>query len=503
MSSIDRGKIARNTTLLYIRMGIILILSLYTSRVVLDALGAVDMGIYNAVGGIVLMFSFLSGTMSTSCQKFLAGDLGRGDFDAVRRTFSTCVMVFALIALIVAALSETLGLWLLHSRMQTAGRDTAAMWVFQLSIISFIFTIARLPFQGMVIVREKMKVFAYSGVVESLGMLAIALAIRNSGADRLILYSALMLGLNAAVSIFYIAYCNCFWEECRPCRPAGRKAFGEIFAFAGWNMLGSLAGVCKTQGINILLNIFFGPAVNAARAMAFKAGASIQQFIDNFFTAVRPQILKSYAAGEKREMLRLVCQSSRISYFLMFILALPVLFETPLLLDLWLKDVPAHTVAFTRLILLNALVEALDAPLYSAMQACGRIRNFQIVCSGTVILILPLSWLLLRGGCAPESVFILAVAVNALSIALRVGFVHHCVGLEIRDYLRGVLVPVLGVSVAAAIIPAAAHLLIEGTAARFITVCISCVACTGAAIWFTALTKGEKDYVINLIHHRK
>lgn len=503
MSNIDRKKIARNTLLLYVRMGLILILSLFTSRIVLDALGEVDMGIYNAVGGIVLMFSFLSGTMSTSCQRFLAGDLSREDYDSARRTFSTCVVVFASIAVIVALLCETLGMWLLRCKMQTAGRDGAAMWVFQLSIVSFIFTIARMPYQGMVIIREKMKVFAYSSVVEALGLLGVALAIKHSAGDRLIIYSVLMLCINAAVSAFYIAYCKRFWKECSLTRVRDASAFREIFSFAGWNMAGSLAAVCKTQGINILLNIFFGPAVNAARAMAFKVSASIQQFIDNFYTAVRPQILKSYAAGEKDGMLRLVCQSSKISYFLMFVLALPVLFETPLLLDIWLKDVPAHTVAFTRLIVLNALVESLAAPLSTAMQAYGRIRNYQLVCGGAMILILPLAWLLLRLGCSAESVFILALGINALTIALRVGFVHRCVGLRTGVYLREVMLPVLLVSALSAVAPLLAGILIEGTIARFVSVCLLCVAGTCASVWLLALDRGEKDFLIKLVFHRK
>ena len=319
MSSIDQNKIAKNTAMLYVRMAVQTLVSLYTSRVILDALGEVDMGIYNAVGGIVMMFSFLNSTMSTSCQRFFADEMGKGNYAELKRTFSLCVVVFFFIAILIVILSETVGLWFLYNKAKTAGRMDAAKWVFQLSIISFIFTIIKSPYHGFIIIKEKMKVFTYLSFFEVLGNLVIALIISHNSGDRLILYSFLMLVVNIAVSSFYILYCNKFYDECRFKFWWDKQRFMELFGFAGWNMIGSLSVICKSQGLNMLLNMFFGPVINAARTMAYKVYSTVQLFSEYFFTAVKPQILKSYSIGDKQGMLKLVMQSSKFSFFLLFI----------------------------------------------------------------------------------------------------------------------------------------------------------------------------------------
>lgn len=496
MSVIDQKRIAKNTLLLYIRMGLIMLISLYTSRVILDALGATDMGIYSTVGGIVMMFAFLSNTMSTACQRFYAYELGRNDFAELKRVFSLCVSVFVAIAVLVVLFCETVGLALLYKKIQTEGRFEAAMWVFQCSIVSFIFTILRTPYQGMIIIKEKMKVFTYISVVEAVGNLAIALLIAHTSNDRLILYGILMLVINALVSLYYIFYCTHFYPECRFRFCWDTQKFKEIFSFAGWNMIGSLASVCKSQGLTILLNMFFGNALVAARAMAYKVYTTIQQFADNFFVAMKPQLLKSYSAGDKEGMFNLVYQGSKFSFYLLFAISLPLLLETPFILDIWLKDVPDSTVLFTRLVIINALVDVLANPLATSMQAYGNIRNYQLMCGGLMLLILPVAWICLKCGLPAESIFIVSIIVCALAIVLRLLLVNHYLGLPIKEYLAKVLWPVALVVVLASILPICLENMIAGDVVRCIIVCIIAILMTGISVYAFGLTKTERKHII-------
>lgn len=499
MSAIDQKRIAKNTMLLYLRIGVVMLVGLYTSRVVLDALGEVDFGVYNAVGAIVMMFSFLSSTMSTSCQRFYSYEIGRGNFDELRRTFSLCVLVFAIIIVVLALATEVSGIWLLQSKMKVASRMEAARWVFHLSILSFVFTIIRTPYMGMVIAKEKMKVFAYLTVIDVVGGLGIAILIAHYGGDRLILYAILMAAVNAMISAFYIVYCRVFYPECKLMFYWDRERFCEILGFAGWNMVGSISSICKSHGLNILINIFFGPAVNAARGLAYKVFQSIQTFADNFYWAVRPQLIKSYSAGDRSGMLKLVCQSSKFTYYLIFAVALPVLLETPFLLGIWLKKVPDYTILFTRLVVINAVVESLANPLAAAMQAYGKIRNYNLAVGGFILLILPVSYLFLKLGFPPETVFYVSIIICAIAILVRLLFVRKCVGLSLRMYLKSVVLPVLAVTVVATICPVLLETNISYGFIRFVTVVAASILMTGLSVYCIGLTPSERQNVLRFV----
>lgn len=499
MSVIDQKRIAKNTLLLYIRMGLIMLISLYTSRVILDALGETDMGIYGTVGGIVMMFAFLSNTMSTACQRFFAYELGKDDFAGLKRVFSLCVTVFVAIAVLVVVLCETVGLVLLYKKIQTEGRFDAAMWVFQCAIVSFVFTILRTPYQGMIIIKEKMKVFTYISVVEAVGNLLIALFIAHTASDRLILYGILMLVINALVSLYYIFYCTHFYPECRFRFCWDTRQFKEIFSFAGWNMIGSLASVCKSQGLTILLNMFFGNALVAARAMAYKVYTTIQQFADNFFVAMKPQLLKSYAAGDKEGMFKLVYQSSKFSFFLLYALSLPLLLETPFILDIWLKDVPDNTVLFTRLVILNALVDVFANPLATSMQAYGRIRNYQLMCGGMMLLILPVAWVCLKYGLSAASIFIVSIIISALAVVMRLLLVRHSLNMSVKTYLFKVLWPIIMVAVSSCIIPIYAERTLNSGWVRCLAVCAVSLTLTLLSIYALGLTKTERKHIMKYV----
>ena len=409
----------------------------------MEALGEVDFGIYNAVGGIVAMFSIISSTMSTACQRFYMFDLGQEDSSRLRNTFSMCLLAFGFFALVILALSESLGLWFLHNKMLLAGRDTAADWVFQCSVLAFVAGVVRLPYQGMVIAREKMKVFAYISVFEGLAALAVALFLKRSGGDHLILYALLMLAVQLLVTLLYMAYCRFFYPECRFHYYWDKFRFAEIFSFAGWNLIGTSASILKIHGVNVLLNMFFGPVVNAARGLAFKVYGIITQLQENFMTASRPQIIKAYSTGEYEGMRKLVCQSSKFSAYLMLFLAVPILLEMPFLLDLWLKDVPKDTALFASLMIANALIDCMDYSLWVAIQAVGQVKKYQLTVGVLQLLILPVSYAMFKlGTFPPETVFYVSIAVSLVCLVFKLGFAKSLAGIEPSGFLVGAVLPV-------------------------------------------------------------
>lgn len=448
MSAIDRNRIAINTLMLYLRMGVVLLISLYTSRVVLDVLGETDLGIYNAVGGLVAMATFIGGTLSSACQRFFLIEMGEGRQIGLRNSFCMFLQMFAALAILVIAVGEPAGLWFLNNKMLLAGRSDAANWVFHLSIVSFVFVVIRLPYQGMVVAREKMKAFAYIGVFEAVGALAIALMLGRSSADHLVVYAALMLGMQVFVTLLYMAYCLMYFNECRYKFHWDAGYFKEIFSFSGWWMIGTASSVFKVHGLNVLLNMFFGPAVNAARGMAFKVYGAIVQLQENFMLASKPQIIKSYSDGEYGEMTRLVWQASKFSAYLMLLVSVPVVLEIDFLLGLWLKEVPQYTAIFAILMLVEALIGYIDYPVQSAISATGKIKWYQIVVGSIFLMILPIAYLMLKfGQFPPQSVFYVSIAIACFAVGVKLYFGWKLVGISPWKFLLNSILPVFFVMV--------------------------------------------------------
>lgn len=499
MGIIDQKRIAKNTLLLYIRMAILMLVNFYTSRVVLDSLGEIDNGLYGTVAGIVMLFAFMNNTMAVACQRYFAVEIGQERFEELKRVFSLCVIAFMIIAIVAAILSETLGMWLLQQKIESDGRLDAAKIIFQCSIISFLFNIIRSPYQGMVIIKEKMNVYTYVSVFEVLANLFIAIVISKSTSDRLILYGFLMMSANVAVTLYYIIYCCAFWKECRFRLYWDKSKFIEIFSFAGWNMVGSLVNVCKSQGITILINIFFGNAIVSAKIMAQKIYTSVQQFSENFMIAMKPQILKSYSTGDIKGMFKLVFQGSKYSYFLLFMVVLPLLLETETVVDIWLKDVPEFTYLFTRLILINALVDVFASPLATSMQAYGNIRNYQIICGSFLLMILPISWLLFKLGFGAETCFYVSISICALGILLRIILIRHYLNLSINDYSKNVIVPVGMVTLLSIPIPLAMELYINPSLIKSLAVIFTAVLTSAVCAYALGMTKSERKHLNELI----
>ena len=508
MSVIDQKRIAKNTLLLYIRMGLIMLISLYTSRVILSTLGEVDFGLYNVIGGIVVSFSFLNGIMSAACQRYFAIELGKGDDVQLKKVFSLNITIFIGLGILILILAETVGLWFLNHKMVIPpDRMNAAKWVYQLSILSFIINMMSTPYRSIIIARENMKVFAYSSVVEAVLKLAIAFLLNICLIDRLISYSALMAIITLCISLFYCLYATKFYSECHPNLWWDTSLFQEILGYTGWNLIGNIAIIGKSQGLNILLNMFFGPVVNAARGVAYQVYINTNQFVTNFVTAFNPQITKAYASQQNKELTKLLFQSSKISFFLLFFIVLPLTLELPPILDVWLKSVPNGTVLFTRLILINALIDSLANPLATAMQATGNVKWYQISVGGCLFFIVILSYFCLKYlHIPPYSVFIISIVFSIIAQFLRILFVSHAIKeFSFVSYTRQVLSKCIVISTLSAIIPIIIHFSISSIWIRFFTVTIVSFVCTIASVYWIGLSQSERysltHYLISKFKH--
>ena len=495
-TSDNNKRIAKNTLLLYFRMLFMMGISLYTSRVVLNTLGVEDYGIYNVVGGIVAMFGFINGSMSSATQRYITFALGKGDKNRLQTVFSTTLQIHTLIAGIIVLLGETIGLWFLYNKMQIpADRMDAAFWVLQASIISAVVMIVSVPYNADIVAHEKMSAFAYISILEAVLKLVIVYMLVVFSYDKLILYAFLLLAVQILIRFCYSIYCNQHFEETRYKHVWDKALFKEMTGFAGWSMFGNLAAVLFGQGLNMLLNVFFGPVVNAARGVAVQVQNAIQQFVGNFQMALNPQITKTYATGELSDMHKLMFRSARFSFFLLFFLSLPVLFETNFILTIWLKTVPEHTVTFLRIMICTSLIYTLSNPLIVANQATGKVRKYQAICGTILLMILPVSYICLRLGCPAYSVFIVHFMMESLTQLVRMFLLRPLIGIKIRDYFTHIYGQVIIVIAVSVIFPALAYFNMEDTVSRFFVVGFLCVISVSTAAYLLGLSSNERVFV--------
>ena len=495
-TSVNNKRIAKNTLLLYVRMLFIMGVSLYTSRVVLNTLGVEDYGIYNVVGGVVAMFGFINGAMSSATQRFITFALGKGDMDNLQKVFSTTLQIHALIATIIFILGETVGLWFMYTQMQIpADRMDAAFWVLQCSIMSAIVMIVSVPYNADIIAREKMSAFAYISILEAVLKLAIVFLLLVFTQDKLVLYSALVLCVQLFIRFCYGHYCSKHFPESKYRHVWDKRLFKEMTGFAGWSMFGNLSAVLYGQGLNMLLNVFFGPVVNAARAVAVQVQSVMQQFVSNFQMALNPQITKTYAKGEMDEMHQLMFRSARFSFYLLFLLSLPVLFETDFILTIWLKIVPDNTVTFLRIIICTSLIYTLANPLIIANQATGKVRRYQAVCGSILLLILPVSYTCLKLGCPAYSVFIVHFCMEALTQLARIIMLRPLIGVKIKDFFKHIYARVFIVIVLSSIAPAAVYYNMSDTVLRFFVLSIACLLSVSIVVYSVGLSQSERAFV--------
>ena len=499
-------RIAKNTIALYIRMMLQMAIGLYTSRVVLNALGVNDFGIYNVVGSVTAMLSFINGSMSNATMRFITFEEGKGNFDVLNKVFCTSMNIHIAIALLTFLVLDTFGLWFLYHKMVIEPqRLTAAFWVLQFSIVTCIVDIISVPYNACIIAHEKMGAFAFISLLQQVATLVLALFLPIYGGDRLILYSVILMLVQILIRIIYGQYCkryfkettfHCMWDE---------KLTKEMATFAGWTMNGNIAWLGYTQGLNILINLFSGTAVNAARGIAFTVQSKIMGFCDNFQVAVKPQITKTYSVGEYQKMHQLVISSSKFSFYLMLFLSLPIFIEIEDILRLWLKIVPEHAVNFVRIILLCSVIDIFRNPMNTAIHATGKIRKYQLWEATTLLLIIPVAYLALYCGLPIEAAFCVQLIIFVIVQVERVFIVCPAIKMSKMKYVKELLKPTCIVTIAAIVCPCALLLiwpLEQNNWLQFFVYISLSFICSFCSIYYLGLNIQEKKKVLSFIQKK-
>lgn len=444
--------------MLYFRMLLIMGITLYSSRVVLNVLGVEDFGIYNVVGGVVAMFGFLNNSMAITTQRFINFEMGKGDFKRVNHFFSLSLILHILIAVVVFILAETVGLWFFSAKLNIPfERIESALWVYHLSVLSAMITIIQVPYNATIIAYEKMNIYAYIGIVEAVLKLLIVFVLYWFGVDKLKLYAVLVFFVTFLISVTYMMYSKMKIRECTFNWFWDKDMFKDLYTQSSWNLLGTSSNMLMQQGSKVIINMFFGVTLNAASSIASQVSSAVTNFVTNFLTAIRPQIVKMYAEGRMDVLYSLIYKGASFSFYLIFFLSLPILFQTEAILSLWLKQVPPFTVVFTRLILIDGLINTITVSLRTAIQASGRVKYYQISVSFLLLLTIPLSYILFRIGYPPEYVYIVTILISLLTLWVRVILLHRIISLPILDFIHEVIGRILLVTIPCVIIVASVN----------------------------------------------
>lgn len=491
-------RIAKNTLLLYLRMFLIMAISIYTSRVILNALGVDDYGIYNVVGGFVGLFAVVNASLVSAIVRFITTEQGIGNLENEKKIFCTSINVEIIVASIVLLLAETLGLWFLNERMVIpAEKLFAANVVYQLSLASFVISLISIPYTASIVAHEKMSAFAYISIIDAIWRLVVAYVICVIDDNRLIVYAILLSFVTILVQFIYIVYCKRKFPECIYHLLFDKEILGRMLRFAGWETIGSSASVVRDQGLNVMLNLFFGPAVNAARGISMQVYTAVINFVNNFSMALNPQIYKAYAQDNRDYLMKLVFNGARLSYYLMFLLSLPILINTPYILELWLKNVPEHTVTFVRLVLITGLISAFSETLVTTQNATGKNKWYQIIIGGTNFLTLPIAYLFLWLGNAPESVFFVTIFIEIVRLFLRLPILKRMVDIDIRRFLKEVILMPFVISIEASIIPWVAKENVDANFINFVFISLLCVISVLTIVYIQGLNREERQLVVN------
>ena len=495
-TSTNYKRIAKNSIMLYIRMIITMSISLYTSRVILQVLGVQDFGIYNLVGGIVALFGFISGSLSTATQRFITFEIGKKTEGNISKVFSISLILHILFALFVVLVAEPIGLWFTYNKLVIpADRIIATVWIFQFSIISAFVMMISIPFNALIVAYERMNAFAYISVAEAIMKLAIVFLLLFIAFDKLIVYGALMLIIQLIVITLYMVYCKKHFSNVRFVLQYDKKCYKAISGFAAWSITGNIAYLSYTQGLNILLGMFFQPMVNAARGIAVQIQGVVNTFVLNFQTAINPQITKNYSAGNLNEMHQLVFRSSRFSFYLLLFISMPFLLETKQILQIWLGVVPQYTVIFVRLILITTLINSFANPLIISVKATGKIWQYESVVAFLLLLILPISYWFLFMGFDAWIVFVVHLSIEIIAQVTRVIITGRLIAFSLSYYIRNVLCKILITGASSFTIPFLIYYYIERSVFSLIIISCICIVSTLLCVYFFGLIEDEKSFV--------
>lgn len=497
----SKSQIARNTILLYGRTLLLLFVSLFTSRIILKSLGVEDFGTYTAVAGVVTMLSMMTGPLSGAISRFITYELGTGDKEKLKRVFANSMAIQILFSVTAVILIETIGVWFLNTKMNIPeDRMSAANWVLQFSVLSFVFQLLSTPFNAVIIAHEKMSSFAYISFLDGVLKLVVAYLIYVVPTDKLASYSVLLAIEALIIRLIYTFYSKNNFEECNAYKlRIDKDIFLEMFGFAGWSMFGGAAGVIHVQGTNILLNLFGGSVVNAAYGIASQVNSAVTSFVNNFTTAINPVIIKSYASGERDYMLSLVYQGARFSYYLMLFFVVPIFSETEFIVNLWLGQSPKYSVLFIRLLMVNILIDAVSKTMISGVNANGDIREYQIIVGGLLILNLPLSYLALKLAAQVEVVIEISIIISIVALLARMIMGRKLIGISIKHFIKDVILKVSIVTFFAFSVPLLLHHFLPYSTVRFITVLIVGVITCAVSVFAVGCNRNERQLILNKI----
>lgn len=502
MTSVNNKRLAKNTLFMYFRMGITLLVSLYASRVILNTLGVSDYGLYNVVGGVVILFSFLNQTLSTATQRYLSIALGKQNFKKLKDIFNVSFLIYCLVALMILLLAETIGLWFLNNKMSfPQDRIVAANWVYQFSILTTCVNVLRAPFNANVIANEKMSFYAYTTIIEAFLKLIILYILLIQPFDKLIAYSILVFTTVLLVTLWFYAFNKKnFKYIILFSKNINKKLFKELLSFSGWGMFGSIANVGFRQGINIIINLFFGVNVNASLAIANQVSNFTSQFVNGFQVSLNPQLTKSYAAGDTQNQYKLIYRSSKFSFYLLLFIGLPILLNTNYILTIWLKIVPEYAVIFCQLMIVAAMIDAISAPLWVIIFATGKIRTYQIVISAILLSNVLFSYIAVKLGFGPEYMLYIRIFIFIICIIVRLLFVRHLTNLNIKHFVKNVVLPIGLIAILVVPVPYTISLHYDSLIGLIIS-SISSVSMTILIIYFVGMNKGEKQFARDSIRN--
>ena len=493
-NSSNNERIAKNSIFLSIRMVIVLGISLYTTRVLLQILGVEDYGVYNVVCGFVSMFGFLNGAMSNGIQRFYNFEYGKNGEDGANKVYCTAVLIQIILAIIIIILTESIGLWYLHRKMVIpADRMVAAQWIFQLAIVGFLFTIMQAPFTAAVIAHERMGFYAYISILDAILKLVIVFVLPRLNADQLVMYGLLMnLIIVINFMIFYI-YCKKKFKEIKLHRYFNKQQFRSMLSFSGWNVFGTLSGVAQEQGVNLVINFFFGPIVNAARSVAAQVNSGMQSFVHNITQPVRPQVIQSYAKGEIDRTMHLTFSISKLSCCFLAIMAVPICVEIGYVMNIWLKgEVPEHAANFAIIVLITSLNSNLNSAVSTVVHATGNMKKYQLWGSLVKICCVPASFLVLLKYKEPELALLCVWFFNTIGHIVCLFILRTLVRFSIKEYLKEVVVPIFVVIVIGVLSTLPLHLLLSYGFMRFFSVVFVGVLSVVLSTYYIALNRSER-----------
>lgn len=503
MSSLEQHnnkRIAKNTLFLYFRTLLVMVISLYTSRLILSTLGVEDYGVYNVVGGAIAMFGVVSGALSAAISRFITFELGKNDFERLKKVFSTSINIQVIISIVVLIVAESFGLWFLYNKLNIPpDRISAAFWVLQLSLLSFCVNLLSVPYNACIIAHERMKAFAYVSVIEAVGKLGVCYLLLISPLDRLIVYAVLLFVISLIIRLIYGVYCHRHFSECSYSLVIEKSLLKQIGAFAGWNFFTNTAYIFNTQGINLLINIFFGVTFNAARGIATQVDNAVMQFVNNFIMAINPQITKNYAANNIEEMNKLICRGARFSYLLTLLFALPVFFETETILKLWLKIVPEDTALFVRLGFIGAMFMSLGNTGYTACMATGNIKKYTLWITTIGCLVFPVSYIAYKMGAPVYASYVVFIAVYLILDFVRLWIMKGLLNFPVMMFVKDVFFRIVPTTVVAVSLPVVVMLEMEQGLLRLVVCCVVCCVSTIVSAALIGVTQQERKSILNSV----